>query len=86
MVRAQWVENNPSKNITSLGKTNAFGVGYEFDFSKRTNLYTSFTRFQSDASSDGKFVGRVGAAVPAGLTTATDRSVSEFVLGIRHSF
>ncbi len=86
VVRAQWVNNDPNKNNLALGKTNAFGVGYEFDFSKRTNLYTSFTRFQNDASPNGAFVGRVGGSVPAGLTTATDRSVSEFVLGVRHSF
>ena len=61
-------------------------VGYEFDFSKRTDLYTSLTRFQSDASASGTFVGRIGAGVPAGLTTATDRSVTEFVLGVRHTF
>lgn len=86
VIRAQWVENNPNKKITTLGKTNAYGVGYEYDFSKRTNLYTSLTRFQNDASASGTFVGRIGAAVPAGLTTATDRSVTEFVLGVRHSF
>ena len=86
VIRAQWVENNPNKKIATLGKTNAFGVGYEFDFSKRTDLYTSLTRFQSDASASGTFVGRIGAGVPAGLTTATDRSVTEFVLGVRHTF
>ena len=86
VVRAQWVQNNPNKNNVALGKTNAIGVGYEFDFSKRTDLYTSFTRFQNGASSNGAFAGRIGASVPAGLTTATDRSVSEFVLGVRHSF
>ena len=64
-----------------LGKTNAYGVGYQFDFSKRTNLYTSLTRFQNDSSSSGAFVGRIGAAMPAGLTTATDRTVNEFVAG-----
>ncbi len=86
VVRTQWVQNNPNHNNTGLGKTNAFGVGYEFDFSKRTNVYTSLTRFDNDASADGKFVGRIGGATPAGLTTATDRSVNEFVLGVRHAF
>jgi len=86
LVRAQWVRNDPNAKNVALGKTNAFGVGYEFDFSKRTDLYTSFTRFQNDKSPNGAFVGRVGGSIPAGLTTSTDRSVSEFVLGIRHSF
>ena len=84
--RAQWVQNQPNSKNVALGKTNAYGVGYEFDFSKRTDLYTSFTRFQSDKSSNGAFVGRVGAAAPAGLLTATDRSANEFVLGIKHVF
>lgn len=85
-VRAQWVENKPNDKNIALGKTNAYGVGYQFDFSKRTDLYTSITRFQSDASANGAFVGRIGAAVPAGLTTPTDRSATEFVLGLRHTF
>jgi predicted porin len=84
--RAQWVQNNPNNKNVALGKTNAFGVGYEFDFSKRTDLYTSFTRFQNDKSPNGAFVGRVGASVPAGLLTATDRSANEFVLGVKHVF
>jgi len=86
VIRAQWVENKPNKNNLGMGKTNAYGVGYEFDFSKRTNLYTSLTRFQNGASPDGTFVGRIDGSVPAGLTTSTDRSVNEFVLGVRHSF
>jgi predicted porin len=84
--RAQWVENKPGRKIATLGRTDAFGVGYEYDFSKRTDLYTSLTRFKNDASASGTFVGRIGGSVSAGLTTATDRNVSEFVLGVRHAF
>ncbi len=86
VIRAQWVENKPNGKNVALGKTNAYGIGYEFDFSKRTDLYTSFTRFQNGASPNGAFAGRVGAAVPAGLTTSSDRTVNEFVLGVRHTF
>ena len=86
VVRAQWVENDPSNKNLALGKTNAYGLGYEFDFSKRTDLYTSFTHFQNDKSPNGAFVGRVGGAIPANLNTSSDRSVNEFVLGVRHSF
>jgi len=78
--RAQWVQNKPEH--TTVGKTNAYGVGYEFDFSKRTDLYTSFTRF----ANSGTGLGRIGGAVPAGLTVAGDTSVNEFVLGVRHQF
>jgi predicted porin len=80
LVRAQWVQNKPEN--TTVGKTNAYGLGYEFDFSKRTDLYTSITRFQNG----GTGLGRIGAAVPAGLTVAGDTSVSELVLGVRHLF
>ena len=80
VIRAQWVQNKPEH--TTVGKTNAYGIGYEFDFSKRTDLYTSFTRF----SNSGTGLGRIGGAVPAGLTVAGDTSVSEFVLGVRHAF
>ena len=86
VIRAQWVQNKPNDKNLALGRTNAFGLGYEFDFSKRTDLYTSFTRFQSDKSPNGAFVGRVGAAAPAGLLSATDRSANEFVLGVKHVF
>ena len=30
LVRAQWVNNDPNKNNVALGKTNAYGLGYEF--------------------------------------------------------
>jgi predicted porin len=86
VIRAQWVEYKPNAKVTSLGKTDALGVGYEYDFSKRTNLYTSFTHFKNDASANGAFVGRVGGSIPTGLTTATDRNVNEFALGVRHAF
>ena len=86
VVRAQWVNNDPNKNNVGLGKTNAYGLGYEFDFSKRTNLYTSFTHTTNDASADGKFIGRAENVSLTGLTTTTDRNVNEFVLGVRHSF
>ena len=86
LVRAQWVENDPNKNNVALGKTNAYGLGYQYDFSKRTDLYTSITHFANDASSNGAFTGRLDQALPAGLTTTTDRKVNEVVLGIRHVF
>jgi predicted porin len=64
VVRAQWVQSKPEK--TTVGKTNAYGLGYEFDFSKRTNLYSSISRFQNSGSG----LGRIGGPTPAGLTVA----------------
>jgi len=81
LVRAQFVQNK-AKNVNE-GKTRAFGVGYQYDLSKRTNLYTAVTRFKNEG--DG-YVDRWASAVPAGLTTAGDRDITEFTAGIRHSF
>jgi len=82
LFKGQYVE---SKNDGALadGKTQAFGVGYQYDLSKRTALYSSVTRFKNEG--DG-YVDRWASAVPAGLTTAGDRDITEFTAGIRHSF
>ena len=47
LFKSQYVE---SKNDGALadGKTQAFGVGYQYDLSKRTALYSSVTRFKND--------------------------------------
>jgi len=81
LVKAQYVQNK-AKNVNE-GKTQAFGVGYQYDLSKRTNLYTSLTRFKNEG--DG-YANRWAGSVPAGLTDASDRNITEFVAGVRHSF
>lgn len=81
LVRAQYLQNK-AKNVHE-GKTQAFGVGYQYDLSKRTNLYTALTRFKNDGAS---YANRWASAVPAGLTTVDDRNITEFTAGIRHSF
>ncbi|MDY0745236.1 porin [Paucibacter sp. R3-3] len=80
--KGQYVE---SKNAGALadGKTQAFGVGYEYDLSKRTALYSSLTRFKNDGTG---YVDRAAGAIPVGLTDADHRNLTEFVAGIRHSF
>jgi predicted porin len=80
-VRAQYVQNK-AKNVNE-GKTQAFGVGYQYDLSKRTALYSAVTRFKNEG--DG-YADRWASAVPAGLTTAGDRNITEFTAGVRHSF
>ena len=81
LVRAQYVQNK-AKNVNE-GKTQAFGVGYQYDLSKRTALYSAVTRFKNEGDGYGN---RWASAVPAGLTTADDRDITEFTAGIRHSF
>jgi len=83
LFKAQWLNNKIENNAVGAkdAKLNAFGVGYQYDFSKRTALYTSATRFQN--SGDG--LGRFNSSI-SGLTTTTDKSLTEVALGVRHSF
>lgn len=79
-VKAQYVV---SKLKEGDGKTQAYGVGYQYDFSKRTALYSSLTRFSNEGAG---YANRWASAMPAGLSSATDRDITEFVAGIRHTF
>jgi predicted porin len=83
LFKAQWVNNKVENNAVGAkdSKLNAFGLGYQFDFSKRTALYTSATRFQN--TGDG--LGRYNSSI-SGLTTTTDKSLTEIVMGVRHAF
>ncbi len=82
LFKGQYVE---SKNDGALldGKTQAFGVGYQYDLSKRTALYSSVTRFKNEGVG---YVDRAAGSIPVGLTNANDRNLTEVVAGIRHSF
>lgn len=82
LFKGQYVE---SKNDGALadGKTQAFGVGYQYDLSKRTALYSSVTRFKNDGVG---YVDRAAGSIPVGLTDADHRNLTEVVAGIRHSF
>ncbi len=83
LFKAQWVYNKVDNNATGAkdSKVNAYGLGYQYDFSKRTALYTSATRFQN--TGDG--LGRYNSSI-SGLTTVNDKSLTEVLLGVRHSF
>ena len=86
LFKAQWINNEIDNNAVGVAdsKTNAFGVGYQYDFSKRTAVYTSLSRFVNTGFV-GANTGRYNGSI-AGLTTANDHSLSEFALGVRHSF
>ncbi len=83
LFKAQWVNNKVANNAAGAtdSKLNAYGLGYQYDFSKRTALYTSATRFVN--SGDG--LGRYNSSI-SGLTTTTDKNLTEIALGVRHSF
>ncbi|MFL6664795.1 MAG: porin [Rhizobacter sp.] len=80
LVRAQYLVN---KQKNGDGKTQALGAGYQYDFSKRTALYTSLTHFKNEGAG---YANRMAATLPAGLTTASDRDITELAAGIRHTF
>lgn len=65
------------------GKTEALGLGYQYDLSKRTSFYSTLTRFRNEGATYGN---RWASAMPAALTTASDRHITEVVAGIRHVF
>lgn len=63
-----------SNDLTANSDTDVIALGYTYDLSKRTNLYTSYARFKNDGAA------RLGGAAAAGA----DPSV--FNVGIRHKF
>jgi len=80
LFKAQYVVN---KLKNSDGKTQAIGAGYQYDLSKRTNLYSSLTYFKNEGTG---YTNRWASSLPAGLTDANNRNITEFVAGVRHSF
>lgn len=82
LFKGQYVESKTDGALAE-GKTQAFGVGYQYDLSKRTALYSSVTRFKNEGLG---YVDRAAGSIPVGLTTASDRNLTEVVAGIRHSF
>ncbi len=79
LLKVQYVLNQPRHGTDN--KTQALGVGWVCDLSRRSALYSSLTRFRNDDRAL-----RFNGAVPDGLVMAGDGSITEFALGIRHSF
>ena len=63
-----------SNDLVGNGDTDVLALGYTYDLSKRTNLYTSYARFKNDAAAN------LGGASAAG------RDPSIFNVGVRHRF
>ena len=82
LVKAQYVESK-LKNAPVDGKTKAFGLGYQYDLSKRTALYTSVTQFKNEGAG---YTPRAAGSFPGGVVSAGDPDITEVVAGIRHSF
>jgi predicted porin len=84
LVRAQYVINDPRTGNDN--ETRAFGVGYQYDFSRRTSFYSSLTRFDNQANAGVGGLGRWNAAIPTGLTSTSKNDITELVAGLRHTF
>jgi predicted porin len=84
LVRAEWMQNKPRYGADNT--TNVFALGYQYDLSKRTALYTTLTRFKNGANAGTGRLGRFNSAVPLGLTGPGDSDISEFTAGMRHIF
>jgi len=84
LVRAQYVVNDPRTGNDN--ETRAFGVGYQYDFSRRTAFYSSLTRFDNQANAGVGGLGRWNATVPTGLTSTSKNDITELVAGLRHTF
>jgi predicted porin len=83
LVRLQYVENNPEGDDD---KSRALGLGYQYDFSRRTAFYSAVTRFRNETNAGSNGLGRWHSSLPTGLTVAGDSDITEFVAGVRHSF
>ena len=84
VVRAQYVVNQPRSGDDN--ETRALGVGYQYDFSRRTAFYSSVTRFDNQANAGVGGLGRWHTAVPTGLTSTSNNDITEVVAGLRHAF
>ena len=82
LFKAQYVQSK-LKHAVVDGKTKAFGVGYQYDLSKRTSLYSSLTQFKNEGVG---YTARAAGSFSSGVTSATDADITEFAAGIRHSF
>jgi predicted porin len=81
LLKAQFLQNKA--DVGTDNETNAYGIGWQYDFSRRTALYTSLARFQNGR---GTGLGRFNGSIPTGTTTRSDNDITEAVVGMRHSF
>lgn len=84
LLKVQWIRNEPRHDREA--RTSAYGLGWVYEFSRRTALYTSLTRFDNAARAGSDRLGRFNTVVPAGVTVSGDNRIHEFVAGVRHSF
>ena len=76
-VMASYLKRSDKRGVAAPAGSHTWALGYTYDLSKRTNLYTSYSKTSNEA---GANMGIGGAAAANGLNT------SWFNAGIRHRF
>jgi len=86
LVRAQY-SRHQDKNLDS-SDCRKFGIGYRYNLSKRTNVYTDYARItnESNATCQIGFSGTAGSADFAQTPGSSLYGVHGFDLGIQHAF
>jgi len=81
------VSYNTVKQNNAAGSTgNQFAIGYVHNLSKRTAVYTAYSKISNKNGAAYGFLGGNGGFNPGALGTATNNGATGFDLGLRHSF
>lgn len=77
--------NSIKTNNAAGSNANQFGIGYVHNLSKRTAIYTAYSKLSNKAGAAYGFSGGNGGFASA-LGTATNNGGTGYDLGLRHSF
>ena len=81
------VSYNTVKQNNAAGSTgNQFAIGYVHNLSKRTALYTSYSKISNKNGASYGFLGGNGGFNSGALGTAANNGATGLDLGVRHSF
>lgn len=84
-ILGSWVHQK--NDLTNGGKSNQYAIGYTYDLSKRTNLYTSYSRTTNDANDNaGALAGPGPHDTAAQIALGNGLTDTMFNVGIRHKF
>lgn len=81
--------NRTSSDAAGSPVASQLAVGYVYNLSKRTALYTAYSRITNDAGINATFSGGNGgfqSGTQLGAANTTGKNGSSFDLGVRHSF
>ena len=82
-VKVSYIKRQDKTAGVAKGNAQQYAIGYTYDLSKRTALYTSYSHLDNDANANA---GTTGAHAAAPFTVGFDKTVKVFDMGVRHSF